>query len=307
MTNQELFNVVVSARRPEYAVKREQLLSAAGVKSFLEDQASANASGEGRWLAEILLARLANPQEFERLEREFDEKVRHVKLGYPVLTAARRPIVRADILDGLLTPEEAVPVEATSGRDLAPQVIRFYQGTQLSVSDCWKPFLGELLLKGWSPTKVAPAPEPKPLAEQKLDENGIPRERKPTLASDDYVRQAVLLLGKLGEPRAVPHIVDLLVDKSQDGRTRLLAARALGFVKSDSSIEAILRLVEDEQTPPWVRIEIFSALARLKDDRAVPVLERIAANPDDTMLPGGLGPARWKREAQSALMKIRAE
>jgi hypothetical protein len=308
MTIQGLFDAAISARGAEYAAIRGQLLAApADAKAFLTNVAPTHANAETRWLAETLLARLGNPDEFARLEKELDAKVRLVKLGYPNRTPLSSPLTRADLWIGIRLPDEAVPDRTNAGRDVSPEVKEFHQAARLSTSEQWKPFLGEVLLKGWSPTAVPRVAEPKPLAEQTLDDNGIPRDRKPMLASDDHLRQAILLLGKFGEQRAVPRIADLLMDKSQDGRTRVLAARALGYLKSDQSLETLLRLVEDEQTAPWVRIESFGALARLKDERAAPALERMIANLDDTSLPGDLGPQRWKREARSALMRIRGQ
>jgi hypothetical protein len=306
----KLFDELIAAGGAAYAQARAAFLAKDDAAEFLKS-AESNGDDTKRWLAEILSARLSHGDEFERLEAAFDAKMPVLVLGRPNRSHVRRPS-GADLYTGFLLSTEQAPKISLQYADISPGVryeqevlVRYYESIRLPMSDFWKPFLGEILLKGWMPSKVPSAPETKPLADQNLDENGIPRERQRTLTSDDYLRQSVLLLGKLGEQRAAPHIADLLADKGQDGRTRLLAARALGFLKTDRSMETLLSLVEDDQTAPWVRVEVFGALARLKDDRAVPALERIAANPDDTLL-GAYGPRRWKAEARAALSMIQA-
>lgn len=308
----KLFNQLMTDRGADYVRARDALLSRNDAAEYLNSQKS-NAGDAERWMAEILLQRLARREEFDHLETVFDAKMPVLVLGLPPAYQDRRPR-GADLHTGFLLPTEQAPKRTLLGAASSPAIrqqeeafAKYYESIRLPPSDCWKPFLSEILLKGWSPSTVPAVAEPRPLAEQVLDQKGIPRDRQPTLASDDYLRQAILLLGKLGEQRAAPRIVELLVDRVQDGRTRVLAARALGYLNSDAGLETLLQLAEDQQTVHLVRIEVFGALARLKDARAVPVLERIAANPDTTSLPGDRGPQRWKREARIALEKIQSE
>ncbi|HVA51377.1 MAG TPA: hypothetical protein VNH11_33860 [Pirellulales bacterium] len=65
--------------------------------------------------------------------------------------------------------------------------------------------------------------------------------------------------------------------------------------------------MEDKQTVPRVRLEVFDALARLKDAKALPVLERIASGEAAIPAPAWLGPEGWANNARAALAKIREQ
>jgi HEAT repeat protein len=109
-----------------------------------------------------------------------------------------------------------------------------------------------------------------------------------------------------GEQRATSLLVGFLSDKARDAGTRLLAARALGLLKSASALDTLLPMAEDENTNELVRIEVFRAIGRVKDNRSLATLERVKTRPL-VKLPGGYGPDKWALEAQAALRQIRGE
>jgi hypothetical protein len=289
-------------------LRKRLLLEKMDATAFLQEKAVNAVGDDARWFAEILLASLANSDEFDRLERVFADKVRLVKLGFPSLAVNPRPAPVA-YLNGLRLWEEAVPTVDSRGKPLRPKVIAFIEAAGIPPSDQWKPFLGEVLLKGWQPSTVPPAPEPDYGPPEDRDEDGIPYsfEHERTLNTDDFLRQAIILLGKLGEKRAAPRMAAILDDGTLHTITRELAAKALAALNVEAGFPTLLKLAEDDGALSGVRIAVIRAVGQMKDARAVPVLERIAANPDNTLLRGNVGPKRYKQEARVALRKIREE
>jgi hypothetical protein len=310
MTEREqLFKNALSAQGPEYVrLRKRLLLEKMDATAFLQEKAVNAVGDDASWFAEILLARLTNFDEFGRLERVFADKVRLVKFGQPSTRVKPMPHLFA-FLHGLSLWDEAIPQVTASGEAQRPKMIEFYRRTRIPESDYWKPFLGEVLLKGWQPSTVPPAPEPDYGPPEDRDEYGMPYsfEHERTLNTDDFLRQAIILLGKLGEKRAAPRMAAILDDGTLHTITRELAAKALAALNVEAGFPTLLKLAEDDGALSGVRIAVIRALGEMKDARAVPVLERIAANPDNTLLRGNVGPKRYKEEARVALRKIRGE
>lgn len=84
---------------------------------------------------------------------------------------------------------------------------------------------------------------------------------------------AAVSLGLLGDPRAVPALVEALADDR--AAVRGWAAQALGRLEQPAAVEALLRALEDGHAE--VRAQASWALGRLGDRRAVgPLLARLA-------------------------------
>ena len=304
------FKNCVSAQGAEYATARDELLRRGDqAVAILKSKAAESTEPQERLLAEILLSRLQHADEFAGLEKTFDEKVRLIKLGHPVRTILGRPRTDVAFNRGLLLPQESPPTKAGSGRDLSPEVMEFYKNTRLPESPHWKPLLGEIVLKGWlpmSPITLPPAPSP-PGPDARPSDWGDPyTPGPPTVTSDGFVEQALLLIGKLREERAAEHVLAIVQDAKQPSRKRALAARSLGFMKAETAVEALCQLAEDNGTRPIVRLESFRALGRIGSAKATRTLERIGAW-EKTKLPGNLGPGRWAAEARLALREIHGE
>lgn len=92
---------------------------------------------------------------------------------------------------------------------------------------------------------------------------------------DPRIRQYLtLVLGKLGDRRAVPALVDALRDPVVE--TRIYALIALAELHDPSSVSAVIDATNDEDKD--VRKTAVYALGELGDRRAVPVLEQALNN-----------------------------
>jgi len=78
------------------------------------------------------------------------------------------------------------------------------------------------------------------------------------------------ILGEIGDPRAVPHLTELL-GKSYSARVRAAAAEALGKINSAEVIPALKKALRDEA---WeVRSRVVNALGRTGNPQVIPLLE----------------------------------
>ncbi|MEM4359453.1 MAG: HEAT repeat domain-containing protein, partial [Candidatus Bilamarchaeaceae archaeon] len=86
---------------------------------------------------------------------------------------------------------------------------------------------------------------------------------------DRYVRyEAAEALGKIGDARAVPVLIDALKDK--DRYVRYEAAEALGKIGDARAVPVLIDALKDKDR--YVRYEAAEALGKIGDARAVPVL-----------------------------------
>lgn len=99
-----------------------------------------------------------------------------------------------------------------------------------------------------------------------------------------FVRQAaVFAVGQLADPRARPHLIRVLKNKSELPKTRGFAAEALGLLRSQpASSETLISALGDVE--PEVRCAAVSAIAALRDRRAVPALRSLLT--DRTIVDG---------------------
>jgi HEAT repeat protein len=95
-------------------------------------------------------------------------------------------------------------------------------------------------------------------------------------ADDPRVRRYLtLVLGRLGDPRAVPLLEGALSDK--DAETRLYALWALALVGDPKSAPKVRPLLESED--PGIRKTAAFAAGRMEDGEAVPVLRKLLGDP----------------------------
>ncbi len=76
-------------------------------------------------------------------------------------------------------------------------------------------------------------------------------------------------LGRLGDPRAVPHLVEAL----DDPESRWAAIDALASLGDARALEPLSRLLTDDRTE--VRIEVVRAIERFSDDRGLHLLDQV--------------------------------
>jgi HEAT repeat protein len=88
-------------------------------------------------------------------------------------------------------------------------------------------------------------------------------------------RYLTLVLGRLGDPKAVPLLEGALADK--DPETRLYALWALALIGDPASAGKVRPLLESED--PGVRKTAAFAAGRMEDGEAVPALKRLLADP----------------------------
>jgi HEAT repeat protein len=69
----------------------------------------------------------------------------------------------------------------------------------------------------------------------------------------------VLLLGTIGDPRAVPVLIKLLLDPEEDCRTRLFAARALGKIRDERAVPALIETLHDKAINESVDLDLNEA------------------------------------------------
>jgi HEAT repeat protein len=95
-------------------------------------------------------------------------------------------------------------------------------------------------------------------------------------ASDDprVRRYLALVLGRLGEPRAVPLLEKAL--EESDGETRLYALWALAMIGDPASAPKVRPLLEADD--PGLRKTAAYAVGRMEDADAVPALKRLLAD-----------------------------
>jgi HEAT repeat protein len=96
-----------------------------------------------------------------------------------------------------------------------------------------------------------------------------PRLQRALKAEDWWVRRAAAeVLGRIGDPQAVPALLEALKDR--DGDVRRAVADALGIIGDTQAIPALLEALKDENW--WVRQAAARALGEIGDPQAVPAL-----------------------------------
>ena len=85
-------------------------------------------------------------------------------------------------------------------------------------------------------------------------------------------KNAIYYLGKKGEEKAVPLLIDLL-DPNQPKNIRLTAVIALGKIRQAASADSLIRLLEAHDDD--LRGEAIWALGQIKEPKAIPRLARL--------------------------------
>ena len=103
--------------------------------------------------------------------------------------------------------------------------------------------------------------------------------------------KAAQLLGDVGDAAAVPALVEKLSYKDQDVRVqylvRLCAAESLGRLRAKDAVKPLAELIVKEQEPN-VRDTFCTAIARIGDPGAIPLLSKAVAAPSWDLREGPL-------------------
>ena len=119
------------------------------------------------------------------------------------------------------------------------------------------------------------------------------REDAPSLDEGDFVYQAVVLVGELGERRAGARVLELL--QVWTGRAnvpdlpgsgggildQMQAARTLGRLRYAEALDTLLELAGDAGISYALHQHVLEAIWRIGDKRAIPVLDRVAQSGRD--------------------------
>lgn len=317
---EELFTKVVNNTGQLYTESRDELMdNGPEVVKFLKQKVSSGSSEQERWLAEIILARAENPVQFQETEKSFHEKVMVLIYVDPWPKPVWNPDPGPRREGQLLLPDDPLPfqsnrsLEEAVGISRAATIRSYYEFVRISKSPLWGHLAGEIFLKGWTtPSDVLW--QPPPPRKSRSD-----RYESPTatgmlalvpggaaLEQDDYVIYAMGLLGRLGERRAGPKMLDIMKDKNQNNTYRMVATRALGWLHYEAALPVLLNLAEADETHRLLRFCVFDALAQMPDERAIPTLERISSWPQKYE-PDVQTTIDWAPRARSIIQVIRAE
>jgi HEAT repeat protein len=91
----------------------------------------------------------------------------------------------------------------------------------------------------------------------------------------DKIYSAMLALQEIGE-RAVPPLVEVLLDRGKPPALRSRAAGTLAMLKDERAVEPLVNTLGDSDVE--VRWTALKALVKLGERRAVPALERMAVS-----------------------------
>jgi HEAT repeat protein len=103
---------------------------------------------------------------------------------------------------------------------------------------------------------------------------------------------AAYYLGEFGTKECAPILIEALSDPH--AHVRRVAAHALGKLQDERAVKPLIALLEDDSQPYHVRCAASTALGRLGDNEARPVLERAAEQSRGWL----------KRSAEAALARI---
>lgn len=313
-----LFTKSVNNTGHVYTESRDELMdNGLEAVKFLKQKVSSGSSEQERWLAEIILARAENPVQFREVEKSFHEKL--MACVYVDFWPKRRSMVPGTRRRYLPLPDDPLPfgsmraLEESMSLDYATAIRNHHEFVRISKSPLWGHLTGEIFLKGWT----VPSDflwQPPPPRKSRSD-----RYEPPTatgmlalvpggaaLEQDDYIMCAMSLLGRLGERRAGPKMLNIMKDMNQNDTYRMFATRALGWLHYEPALPVLLDLAEADGTHRTLRFCVFDALERMPDERAIPTLERISSWPEKYE-PDVQTTIDWAPRARRVIEVIRGE
>jgi hypothetical protein len=97
----------------------------------------------------------------------------------------------------------------------------------------------------------------------------------------EQVRQAINQIVLLKE-NALPSLKEFVIDKKQDRHVRLLGISLIGDIGGSGASDILLDVLSQSEDPD-IKIEILIALGKMKETRAVYVMEQLANDPTDVV------------------------
>jgi hypothetical protein len=97
----------------------------------------------------------------------------------------------------------------------------------------------------------------------------------------EKVRQAIRGIKSFGY-RAVPYLKEILLDRKVDRHVRMYSAALLGEIGNRQASDALLDVIAQTGDTD-IRVEILIALGKMKETRAMYLMEHLANDPDDAV------------------------
>ena len=301
----ELFKKAVAAQGQQYQTVRQQIMSTKDARTFLTDVVNdSERSVDERWLAEILLARVTDPDEFERLESVFYKKClrwiwvsggRSISaqdfISFPevcidkrslgIETALGRRATDLEMLRGYgedYGDQEPV-ITVPSFEDLEAQRCdkadfekwnQYTDAKLLPESKLWSLVAGELLLKGGS---FAADSNPVPVFKDELRPNAFDEALtngfdNRALISNDVDDKALI---------SMANKADVL------SRSAISVLTVLGDSKARHTMENLVREASgsnDAKTSKSTLYLVIESLGVIGNEETITVLESVALDPD---------------------------
>lgn len=311
-TLESLFAKSLGSTEIQYAQFRSAILTRSDqADAFLQQKAKSGATEAEKTLAEILLSRLGHGEEFERLEQEFHEKVWNLKFTIDWVRHAppNRNDIRFEGRCGLVTAEEFAlwRIGLNTARQMVNRSPERIERISLSDSVYWKPFIEELLMKGWCPTGTISDPQRKPTIV--LPPNEIQVELQ------DYILQAVVLAGKMKLQRTAGRLREMLQDQGSAVDIRACAAVSLGRLSHEQSLPVLLQIAtmenigneannlkESSNETELLTNAAFEGIVLGRFESAIPEMELALKDAEAIERRAGFD---WGRAARNALRNLR--
>lgn len=119
----------------------------------------------------------------------------------------------------------------------------------------------------------------------------------------DVRKYAAWALGEIGDPKAVPALIEMITERSSYQYSLVLypVIKALGKLKDRRAVKPLMEMLKEKPRNQENAVAICEVLGSLKDQRALPVLHRLAVKGNESERPaviaaiGDIG-APWSRE-----------
>jgi len=281
----DLYAQAKESRGVRYMLAREKLSShKEGAIRFLRRKAESAKPGEERAFIEVLLGRLSHSADVEKLESDFQAKVRNLKFLPPrdAWLAHGRPnerIRRGFRLYGLLLhgeqPESGASPEWSS------------RHFRLATSSYWPVLAQEVVWKGWCPSGAG----------------GETTDSDKPITQDDYLLQAIAIAGKMRLTNTKPRLRSLLRNEKANPEIRTAAAIALGRLADTGVAPTLMELLTKDDVPRYLRKAAFEALSEGGMVKALPLLDKIAAG--EVTIRGRGQQREWSSSASRAARELR--
>ncbi|HEY4260473.1 MAG TPA: HEAT repeat domain-containing protein [Schlesneria sp.] len=296
----DLFDRMTFLTGTEYVEKRNGLLHHPRAEAVLITiQKNQKRTEEARWLAAILLDRLHQPEEFERLTLAWRNRALTPSAGRVIVSSANwSPIVPANQKPPDFAARKAKGLSEDERINLKNEIAREaerYKEKHLPDSLLWTSIFGEVLLQRLGPDVAWPRVENMP-ADESEEMRPEPPE-KPVNLSHCLI-DAIIVLAANKERRATGEVVRIIEAKETGQLTRRHAIVALGMIGDPRSCDCLKHILGSAKYANDLRINAAKSIALLNCPDALEVLRALHAVTSDQDM---------KTEIEQAILAIEQE